>query len=182
MSFTTTECIGKLRARPPPQTTEQMGHSPKGPAEQPNVHRRSLATQGFATVLVLITAQHCPGLPASASAGENKPQGRNPALRPGSAAWLLHSQTGGEVQLTLCGAHTLPNESRPRSYARVAPIPRQASTPPRANAGARQPLRTETRVGSFALMLAHQPAPAPGRRRKDCRRSPRSPACAYTRG
>lgn len=35
----------------------------------------------------------------------------------------------------------------------------------------------------FALMPVRQPAPAPGRRRrKDCRRSSRSPACVYTRG
>lgn len=158
-----------------------MGHPPRGPSEQPSARGKGLAIQGTAAVPALITAPRRPGLPARASAGENKPWGRNPAPRPGFAARLLRGKTKREAQLTLSEAYALPNESRPRSYAGVAPIPRQASTPPRANAGARQPPRKETRVGNFALMPARQPAPAPGRRRKDCRRSPRNPACAYRR-
>lgn len=186
LCLTTTECMGELGARgkTPPQTAErlQRGTHPGVQQNSPAHAGKGSAIHGIAAVPALITAPRHPGLLARASAGENKPWGRNPALRPGLAARLLRGKTKREAQLTLSEAYALPNESRPRSYAGVAPIPRQASTPPRANTGARQPPRKETGVGNFPLMLAGQPAPAPGRRTKDCRRSPRSPACAYTWG
>lgn len=109
-----------------------MGRSPRGPAEQLSRHRKGLASQGIAAVTALIIAPRHPGLPARENASENKPWGRNPALRLGFAARLLCGKTKRAAQLTLSEAHALPNESRPRSYAGVAPIPRQASTPPRA--------------------------------------------------
>lgn len=118
--------------------------------------------QGIAAVPASITAPRHPGLPARASAGENKPRGRNPALRPGFAARLLRGETKREAQLTLSEAYALPNESRPRSYAGVAPIPRQAPTPPRANAGARQPPRKETRVGNFCFDAGSSASPSTG--------------------
>lgn len=142
--------------------------------------QEGLGHPGTATVPELIATPRLIGLPATASTSENKPWGRNTALCPGFAAQLLRGETKREAQLTLSKEYALPNESRPRSYVGVAPIPRQASMPLKASDGDRQPLRKETPVGNFALMLARQQAPAPGRRRrKDCRLSRCSPACAY---
>ena len=148
MSFTTVECTGKLGATgktpTPNHRVSVMGHPPRGPAEQPSACRKGLAIPGITAVPAFTTAPRRPGLPARASTGENKPRGRNPAPRPGSAARLLGGETKREAQLALPEAYALPNESRPRSYAGVAPIPKQASTLLRANAGARKPPRKET--------------------------------------
>lgn len=167
--------------RPPPKTRAWLrwGTRP-GSSRTAQYTQEGLSHPGTAIVPALIATPQLTGLPATASASENKPWGRNTALCPGFAGWLLRGETKREEQLTLSKEYALPNESRPRSYAGVAPIPRQASTPLKASDGDRQPPRKETPVGNFALMPARQLAPAPGRRRrKDCRLSRCSPACVY---